>query len=47
VNAYFSSGAEIPDASYFNKSNRAFPDVAALGHNYLIAIDGSMGAVDG
>jgi len=36
VNAYFASGVTLPPADTFNKSNRGFPDVAALGHNYLI-----------
>jgi subtilase family serine protease len=47
VSAYFASGKKIPDSSYFNKSNRAFPDVSALGHNYLIASMGQFGSVDG
>jgi subtilase family serine protease len=47
VTAYFKSGTKLPDSNFFNNSNRGFPDVSALGHNYLIAYSGSMGAVDG
>jgi subtilase family serine protease len=36
VSAYLSSGVELPPSSYFNASNRGFPDVASLGHNVLI-----------
>lgn len=28
--------SKLPPASYFNRSNRAFPDVAAMGNNFLI-----------
>lgn len=28
--------AKLPPATYFNSSNRAFPDVAAMGSNFLI-----------
>jgi tripeptidyl-peptidase-1 len=30
--------AKLPPSQYFNKDNRAFPDVAANGHAYLIGI---------
>jgi len=36
VKAYLSSGVALPPASYFNVSGRAYPDVAALGHNFVI-----------
>jgi hypothetical protein len=35
------------DSSYFNKSNRGFPDVSAVGHNYLVAYLGQFTPVDG
>merc|ERR1719343_1622075 len=28
--------SELPPASYFNATNRAYPDVAAMGNNFLI-----------
>jgi subtilase family serine protease len=36
VAAYWKTGVHMPDASYFNKTNRGFPDVAALGHDCMI-----------
>merc|ERR1711939_692578 len=39
VNAYLKSGTDLPPASYFNSSNRAFPDMAAMGNNFLIYMD--------
>jgi tripeptidyl-peptidase-1 len=47
VSAYLSSGVDLPNNAFFNKSNRGFPDVAALGHNYLIGYDGGWQSVDG
>lgn len=35
VSAYLASGVVLPPASYFNASGRGYPDVAALGHNFL------------
>merc|ERR1712100_974106 len=35
VSAYLASGVPLPASHYFNASGRAFPDVAAMGHNYL------------
>lgn len=46
VQEYLKS-APLPPAKYFNKNNRAFPDVAALGHNYLVYLQGSIVPVDG
>jgi len=46
VEAYLKS-AKLPPAAYFNASNRGFPDVSALGHNYLICATGSFEQVDG
>lgn len=39
VDAYLKSSVKMPPASYFNAKGRAFPDVAALGNNFLIYID--------
>jgi len=37
----------LPPASYFNTSGRAFPDIAANGHNALIIDGGAAEAVGG
>eukprot|EP01130_Rhizamoeba_saxonica_P000575 TRINITY_DN10543_c0_g1_i1.p1 TRINITY_DN10543_c0_g1~~TRINITY_DN10543_c0_g1_i1.p1 ORF type:complete len:585 (-),score=164.65 TRINITY_DN10543_c0_g1_i1:29-1783(-) len=47
VQAYLNSGTPLPPATAFNKANRGFPDVSALGHAYLIAYNGQMMQVDG
>jgi len=47
VSSYLKSGATFPPSQFYNATNRAFPDVAALGHNYLIRIDGIWEPVDG
>lgn len=47
VSSYLSSGVKLPDDSFYNKSNRGFPDVSALGHNYLISWNGGFQQVDG
>lgn len=47
TSAYLKSGVKLPDAKYFNASNRGFPDVSANGHAYLIAISGQFEQVDG
>jgi len=48
VGAYLhSSNAVFPPSQYFNASNRAFPDISALGHNYYIVAGGSGEIVDG
>jgi subtilase family serine protease len=39
--------AKLPSSQYFNASNRAFPDVSALGHEYLVFDQGFHEAVDG
>lgn len=36
VKKYLASGAKLPGAGNFNASGRAYPDVAALGHNVVI-----------
>jgi len=47
VAAYLSSGVALPPASYFNKTGRGAPDVAAIGHNTLIEQSGQIEAVGG
>lgn len=36
VAAYLKEETKLPPASYFNRSNRGFPDVSAMGNNFLI-----------
>jgi tripeptidyl-peptidase-1 len=36
IQAYFTSGVQLPPTSYYNQTGRGFPDVAAIGHNTLI-----------
>lgn len=36
VEGYLSSGVDLPPASYYNKAGRAYPDVAAMGNNFMI-----------
>jgi len=47
VAAYLKSKAMLPPLTDFNSSNRGFPDVAALGHNYYVEIGGAVNSVDG
>ncbi len=47
VAAYLKSGALLPPAGDFNATSRGYPDVAALGHNYIIELQGSPIQVDG
>eukprot|EP00966_Prymnesium_polylepis_P018168 419128-Prymnesium_polylepis.1 len=42
VKGYLASGIALPPSSYFNSSGRAYPDVAAMGNNYLIQIEGEV-----
>jgi tripeptidyl-peptidase-1 len=46
VSKYLSS-ANLPPSRDFNSTNRGFPDVSALGHNYLITYFGYNTIVDG
>lgn len=39
--------SQLPPAVDFNAANRGFPDVSALGHNYLVRRDNSWESVDG
>lgn len=36
VESYLSSGTALPPSSYFKRGNRAYPDVSAMGNNFLI-----------
>ncbi|GAM19570.1 hypothetical protein SAMD00019534_027450, partial [Acytostelium subglobosum LB1] len=47
VAAYLKSGVVLPPSTVFNASNRGFPDVSALGHNYVIIASGQSEVVDG
>jgi len=47
VQAYLNSSVELPPRKYFNETNRAFPDVSALGHNFIIQWGGMPVQVDG
>jgi tripeptidyl-peptidase-1 len=46
VSSYLKT-AQLPPKSDYNASNRGFPDVSGLGHNYLITYFGSNLLVDG
>ena len=41
VAAYLASPGVLPAAGSFNPRNRAYPDVAAIGHNFLISQSGA------
>lgn len=47
VSAYLSKSGVTPPEKDFNKAGRGYPDIAALGHNYYIQLDGQVQAVDG
>lgn len=47
VDAYLKSGVVLPENKFFNYSNRAYPDVTAVGHNCIIKAEGSWQNVDG
>jgi len=47
VAKYLTSKVPLPPKKYFNASARAFPDVSALGHGYLIQWNGGLQQVDG
>lgn len=40
VASYLSSGTALPPSSYFKRGNRAYPDVSAMGNNFLIYAGG-------
>jgi len=47
VEAYFTSGARFPPGFFYKKENRGIPDVAGVGHSYLIVAEGQWEVVDG
>ena len=47
VQAYLSSGVQLPPESYYNVKGRAEPDVSAVGSLGLISIDGEFGTIGG
>ena len=47
VKAYLAKEGVTPGPNDFNAAGRAYPDVAALGHNYYIELQGQVSAVDG
>merc|ERR1711907_466775 len=48
VQAYLNNpNIQFPPKSMFNPRNRAFPDIAAMGHAFLIAMNEQMIQVDG
>lgn len=47
VNAYLAQTNKLPPASYFNHSGRAYPDVAAIGHNGYILMGGEAELIGG
>jgi len=47
VSAYLKSGTKLPPDSYFNHSGRAYPDVAAIGHNGYILEGGQAQLIGG
>ena len=47
VSAYLASGVELPPDSYFNAAGRGEPDVAAVGHNGYIVVNGQASLVGG
>jgi len=38
VETYLSTVAELPPSTYFNRTNRGYPDVAAMGNNYAVYV---------
>jgi len=46
VSEYLKTLQNIP-SGYFKRSGRAYPDISAIGHNYLVVIDGEIIPVDG
>ncbi|GAM22530.1 hypothetical protein SAMD00019534_057050 [Acytostelium subglobosum LB1] len=40
VEHYLNSGIHLPPQSKFNESNRGYPDVSVVGHNYMIYLNG-------
>ena len=47
VRAYLDGGRGLPPSAVFNASGRAYPDVAIVGHNIMVTLNGTFNAVDG
>ena len=47
VKTYLSTSPLIPPSSDFNAAGRAYPDITALAHHYMIVEKGFSSAVDG
>ena len=47
VSAYVASSGVSNATGRFNTSGRAYPDVALLGHNYVVVVSGQEGFIDG
>lgn len=47
VQAWLANCPNKPPATWFNASNRAYPDISLFGHNYLIVNNAAVGFVDG
>lgn len=41
VASYLASGAKNPGTGNFNPAGRGYPDVAVVGHNYIISLGGA------
>jgi len=38
VNTYLNTVGELPPSTYFNRTNRGYPDVSAMGNNYAVYV---------
>jgi len=47
VSSYFNSSVSLPPSSMYNMNGRGYPDVALVGHNYLVYIGGQLYQVSG
>jgi len=47
VNKYFNTSVPLPPAQYWNRSNRGFPDIGAIGQNCLVVGDGNIYGIGG
>jgi len=47
VSSYLANGPKLPPSPMFNGKGRGYPDVAAMGHNYLEVISGKTYQVSG
>ena len=47
VQAYLSSGVELPPAHLWDRTGRAIPDVSAVGVDFAVMVDGHLNGVSG